>query len=343
MRRRWASLRRVTRKTPLRTTRTIGVTCASDAARQAMCPPVAACSHGETTTNRSPPAAESDRQDDDDVDQTGRARARGAGRAAIPAKTLRTDRWWFEPAYTVVGPVGLVDLGHDPHARDQGLLLRRGRRLPLPDAVLLALRLRRRAARGGGVRPVRCRTGPLVPYAAVSLPFLLLFRLTCYYYRRAYYRSFWLSPPACAVPDGHKTLHRRDPVPARLPEPAPVRLLRRRADLAGQHLGRDPCRSRAPSGFGFGLGNVILLVATWCCCGRTPPPATPAGTSSAAGSSTSPSTRVRYRAWTFVSKLNTRHKELAWITLGTLRAGRHLHPGDLRRLVPRPAVHQLRA
>jgi hypothetical protein len=25
------------------------------------------------------------------------------------------------------------------------------------------------------------------------------FRLTCYYYRRAYYRSWWLSPPACAV------------------------------------------------------------------------------------------------------------------------------------------------
>ena len=27
------------------------------------------------------------------------------------------------------------------------------------------------------------------------------FRMTCYYYRKAYYRSFWMSPPACAVPD----------------------------------------------------------------------------------------------------------------------------------------------
>jgi hypothetical protein len=27
---------------------------------------------------------------------------------------------------------------------------------------------------------------------------------------------------------------------------------------------------------------------------------------------------VRYRFWTFVSKLNTRHMLLAWITLGTL-------------------------
>ena len=28
-----------------------------------------------------------------------------------------------------------------------------------------------------------------------------LFRLTCYYYRKAYYRSFWLAPVACAVKD----------------------------------------------------------------------------------------------------------------------------------------------
>jgi len=27
---------------------------------------------------------------------------------------------------------------------------------------------------------------------------------------------------------------------------------------------------------------------------------------------------MRYRFWTFVSKLNTRHMQLAWITLGTL-------------------------
>jgi hypothetical protein len=27
---------------------------------------------------------------------------------------------------------------------------------------------------------------------------------------------------------------------------------------------------------------------------------------------------MRYRAWTFVSKLNTRHMELAWTTLATL-------------------------
>ena len=33
----------------------------------------------------------------------------------------------------------------------------------------------------------------------------LTFRFTCYYYRKAYFRSFWLSPPACAVAEPHGT------------------------------------------------------------------------------------------------------------------------------------------
>jgi hypothetical protein len=35
--------------------------------------------------------------------------------------------------------------------------------------------------------------------ALLILPFPLSFRLTCYYYRKAYYRSFFWSPPACSV------------------------------------------------------------------------------------------------------------------------------------------------
>ena len=42
-----------------------------------------------------------------------------------------------------------------------------------------------------------------LPFAALTLPFLLLFRLTCYYYRGAYYRSVWQSPTACAVAEPH--------------------------------------------------------------------------------------------------------------------------------------------
>jgi len=35
--------------------------------------------------------------------------------------------------------------------------------------------------------------------AIFVLPVPLLFRSTCYYYRKAYYRAFFLDPPACAV------------------------------------------------------------------------------------------------------------------------------------------------
>lgn len=35
--------------------------------------------------------------------------------------------------------------------------------------------------------------------ALFILPVPLLFRSTCYYYRKAYYRAFFLDPPACAV------------------------------------------------------------------------------------------------------------------------------------------------
>lgn len=29
--------------------------------------------------------------------------------------------------------------------------------------------------------------------------------MTCYYYRKTYYRAFWLSPPACAVAEPHQS------------------------------------------------------------------------------------------------------------------------------------------
>jgi hypothetical protein len=35
--------------------------------------------------------------------------------------------------------------------------------------------------------------------ALLILPFPGLFRLTCYYYRGAYYKAFWADPPACAA------------------------------------------------------------------------------------------------------------------------------------------------
>src|SRR3954463_10270673 len=41
--------------------------------------------------------------------------------------------------------------------------------------------------------------------ALLILPFPGIFRVTCYYYRGAYYKAFWADPPACAVGEPRKT------------------------------------------------------------------------------------------------------------------------------------------
>ncbi len=40
--------------------------------------------------------------------------------------------------------------------------------------------------------------------ALLILPFPAGFRLTCYYYRGAYYKAFWADPPSCAVGEPRK-------------------------------------------------------------------------------------------------------------------------------------------
>jgi hypothetical protein len=40
-----------------------------------------------------------------------------------------------------------------------------------------------------------------------------IFRLTCYYYRGAYYKSFWADPPSCAVSEPRKTYRGENSLP----------------------------------------------------------------------------------------------------------------------------------
>jgi hypothetical protein len=157
----------------------------------------------------------------------------------------------------------------------------------------------------------------ILPEAALSLPFLLLFRLTCYYYRKAYYRSFWLSPPACAVPDGHKTYTGETRFPLIFQN------LHRYAFYAAVLISLINtydailAHQKADGAFGFGLGNVILWVNVIMLWAYT---ASCHSCRHIIGGRLKHFSKhpVRYRAWTFVSKLNTRHMELAWITLATL-------------------------
>jgi hypothetical protein len=158
---------------------------------------------------------------------------------------------------------------------------------------------------------------PIIPYALVSLPFVLGFRLTCYYYRRAYYRAFWRAPAACAVREPHARYTGETRFPLIMQNLH--RIFFYMVILISILNTYDVVQAfRGPNGsFGFGLGtlimlvNVVLLWAYTLSChscrhitgGRLK------------NFSKHP---VRYWIWTQVSKLNARHMQLAWTTLGTL-------------------------
>jgi len=237
-------------------------------------------------------------------------------RAEIPARTLRTDRWWLAPVLTVAGltiwvayAVVRVFLQKWYFAVGDGY-----RYLTPFYSPCTSVACNPDAAEFGRFLPSRLII-PL-PFAALSLPFLGLFRFTCYYYRRAYYRSFWLSPPACAVPDGHKRYTGETRFP--LVFQNAHRYAFYAAVVISLINSWDAIRSfTGTHGFGIGLGNVVLVgnvVLLW------------AYTLSCHSCRHITGGRlkhfskhpVRYRFWLFVSKLNAKHMLLAWITLGTL-------------------------
>ena len=121
-------------------------------------------------------------------------------RAQIPQRTLRTDRWWMPTLWTDLGFAAFV-----VYATVRAFL---GTNYWVEQYHYLTPFYSPCVSKG-------CVEGSShfwpqflpdvwwLPYAAVTLPFLLAFRLTCYYYRKAYYRSVWQSPPACAVAEPH--------------------------------------------------------------------------------------------------------------------------------------------
>jgi hypothetical protein len=144
------------------------------------------------------------------------------------------------------------------------------------------------------------------------------FRLTCYYYRKAYYRSFWWSPPACAVRDAHRRYTGETRFPLLFQNLH--RYFFYCATLIVLFLWWDVILAfRFPMGegryeFGIGVGTLVLLanatllsLYSFSChscrhlCGG--------------GLDVLSRAPVRYKLWRIVSRLNEHHMQYAWVSL----------------------------
>jgi hypothetical protein len=142
------------------------------------------------------------------------------------------------------------------------------------------------------------------------------FRVTCYYYRKAYYRAFFLDPPGCAVEEGRHSYRGETAFPFILQNLHRYFLYLALLFLA--FLTYDAIRSFTFDGhFGIGLGsllltaNVLLLsLYTFSCHSLRHL----AGGKLDCFSCTAFG-RIRGKAWRWSTALNERHMLFAWMSL----------------------------
>ncbi|MGW4606205.1 hypothetical protein ACWENS_23395 [Streptomyces sp. NPDC004532] len=231
-------------------------------------------------------------------------------RAAITAPHLRTDRWWLAPAATAAGLLAFIvystwrafadaDYYAAPYVSPfySPCLAERCRTMHAgPNADLFGS--------WWGISP-----------AIIILIFPLGFRLTCYYYRKAYYRGFWLSPPACAVAEPHRTYSGETRFPLVLQNIH--RYFFYAALLVAGVLTYDTVLAFRDAHYRWGhmglgtlvfLVNIVLIWAYTLSCHSC---------RHIVGGKLKHFSKhpVRYGAWQFVSRLNARHMLLAWASL----------------------------
>jgi hypothetical protein len=217
------------------------------------------------------------------------------------AATERRDAWWLAPL--AQGLVLAVLIGYANWAAYQGVHFQVGGYLsPLYSPLVPA--------------PAWF---PLPPSFIILLP-PVLFRATCYYYRKAYYRSYFLDPPACAVGDLRGRGYRGETA-----FPLVLQNLHRYLFYATlfylPFLWGDVVHATVFDGrFGVGVGTLVILANTTaltlysfsCHSARH----------LVGGGldcfSCSAATRARHRLWRGASVLNARHMLWAWVSFFTV-------------------------
>jgi hypothetical protein len=233
---------------------------------------------------------------------------RGPSRARIEAKTLREDSWWLYPAVTFA--VFTAFVVYATWRAFAGVHYYAAPYLSPFYSPCMGSQCVEGSADFG--RPFDF--WPFSP-ALIILIIPLGFRMTCYYYRKAYYRSFWLSPPACAVaePHGRYSGERRFPL---ILQNAHRYALIASAVVAAILTYDVVLAFRDSTGdWGhMGLGTLVLLVNVVLIWGYT---LSCHSCRHLIGGRLRHFSKhpLRYRMWTGVTKLNPHHPKFAWLSL----------------------------
>ncbi len=231
--------------------------------------------------------------------------------------TARRDLWWVQPLLVLIilGSFGV----YATWAAFQGKNYTWGPYLsPFYSPELFGTSPHAIFGPEPGWWPTWLRFSP----ALLILPFPLLFRATCYYYRGSYYKAFWADPPACTVGEPRKKYLGERSFPLILQNIhryamyfATTFIVILSYDVWKALWWADP--ATGTTRFGVGLGTILLAVNVVCLGGYT------LGCHSLrhiVGGwrdqfSRKPGFRVPYRC---VSCLNARHHRWAWVSLFTV-------------------------
>ena len=223
--------------------------------------------------------------------------------------TLRKDGWWIEPALAAIGMTAFfgylgVSAFLDSWEYEIGPYLS-----PVFEPKL---------------------HGPFEQWW-LSPAFLILwgpvgFRATCYYYRRAYYRSYFMSPPACAVGDFSRRYDGEAKFPFILQNLhrffmyvavvfIPLLWIGAIKSFYNTHEVIDG--EAVETGLGIGVGSIVLCINAFLLMMYTL--SCHSFRHWVGGSmdcfSCSKVTRARKRLWDFVTHFNPNHRGFAWTSL----------------------------
>ncbi|WP_051247896.1 hypothetical protein [Nocardioides halotolerans] len=233
----------------------------------------------------------------------------GPTRASIGERTLRQDRWWAYPLTTFVVFLSFVVYSTIRAFMDKDYFVE-------PYLSPFYSPCLGDCVEGSSDFGQPFGWFPLSA-ALIILIFPLGFRLTCYYYRKAYYRSFWLSPPACGVAEPHSSYSGETRFPLILQNVH--RWFWYATLVVALVLTWDAVLAFGPAegesdGIHMGLGTVLMWINVafiWlyqlsCHSCRH-----------IVGGRLRHFSKhpVRYKLWTWVSVLNKRHANYAWLSL----------------------------